>query len=187
MHQILFNLKRAFRNSVTFSTRRFLGEVGLTPSRFDILYLLWGTARSQVELRRILGIASSTLSEILQRLEARGWIRRSRALHDGRTFLVELTKWGRARGAPVLKQLITHKIALRVVREIFGWRQRRWNGRERAWDAMDRLEGALQSVERWFGPRVARLYYPSYHPEEYSYHAYGEQSVSALTTTRARG
>ncbi|MBW3081697.1 MarR family winged helix-turn-helix transcriptional regulator [Bifidobacterium saguinibicoloris] len=51
---------------------------------------------SQRRLAAILGIRSASMSELLGKMEARGWISRTPHPEDGRTYLVELTGEGRA-------------------------------------------------------------------------------------------
>ena len=86
MHSVLFSLKRAFHKSTTLG-RMLLDDVELTPSRFDILHVLHGARSSfvlQSDLRRLLGVASTTLSRMLRALEERGFITRSRDRRDGK-------------------------------------------------------------------------------------------------------
>jgi len=98
MHSVLFSLKRTFHKSVWFG-RFLLKDYLLTPSRFDILYILkkqrvlrhvW-----QSKIREILGIAGPTLSRMIKALLALGFIRRKRSIWDRRQFEISLTKRGR--------------------------------------------------------------------------------------------
>ena len=51
---------------------------------------------SQRRLAAILGIRSASLSELLGKMEARGWVVRTPHPEDGRTYLVALTEEGKA-------------------------------------------------------------------------------------------
>ncbi|WP_239512531.1 MarR family winged helix-turn-helix transcriptional regulator [Bifidobacterium aerophilum] len=51
---------------------------------------------SQRRLAAILGIRSASLSELLGKMEARGWITRTPHPEDGRTYVVALTEEGKA-------------------------------------------------------------------------------------------
>ena len=51
---------------------------------------------SQRRLAAILGIRSASLSELLGKMEARGWVARTPHPEDGRTYLVALTEEGKA-------------------------------------------------------------------------------------------
>lgn len=50
---------------------------------------------SQRRLAAILGIRSASLSELLGKMEARGWVARTPHPEDGRTYLVALTEEGK--------------------------------------------------------------------------------------------
>ncbi len=84
--------------AVNVFARRLLKAVGLTPARFDLLTLLsdrgvegdW----TQSEVREVLGVARSTLSEMLDAVEELGWVKRERNPFDRRTWFVSLTKKG---------------------------------------------------------------------------------------------
>jgi len=107
MHPLTFILKQAHLKNVSFG-KKVLSELpGMTPARFDLLWLLrravaaagpgWKRtdgARLQSTLWKDLGLHRSTVSKMLNRLEEMGWIRRERAVDDGRTFTIGLTKKG---------------------------------------------------------------------------------------------
>jgi DNA-binding MarR family transcriptional regulator len=59
MHVIYFGLKRAFHGTLRV-TRRALARLGLTPARFDMLYIVAkeGSSLLQRELQRALGVAT---------------------------------------------------------------------------------------------------------------------------------
>jgi len=97
MHSILFSVKRTFHKSVWFG-RFLLKDYLLTPSRFDILYILRkhpvAPTMRQSAIREILGIARTTLSRMIKALLALGFIRRERSKLDKRQYYVSLTHYG---------------------------------------------------------------------------------------------
>jgi len=99
MHSILFSVKRTFHKSVWFG-RFLLKDYLLTPSRFDILYIVrkhaGGKRIWQSRIREILGIAGPTLSRMIKALLKLGFIRRERSQFDRRQFDISLTRFGRA-------------------------------------------------------------------------------------------
>jgi DNA-binding MarR family transcriptional regulator len=97
MDAVFLAIKQAHLAANVFS-RRCLKGFGLTPARFDLLNLLSNECVdgdwTQSGVRRVLGVARSTLSEMLDVLEGLGWIERSVNDHDGRTWFVSLTAKG---------------------------------------------------------------------------------------------
>ena len=95
MDAVFFNVKRAHLAAERFC-REILGRYRVTPARFDLLVAIGGgIGPSQVEVRKKLGVARSTLSEMVAAVERLGWIRRTRAL-DRRTWSLSLTRRGKA-------------------------------------------------------------------------------------------
>src|SRR5262245_21710400 len=127
MHCVTFMLKRAHLQNVTFG-RRVLKKVrGMTPARFDLLYLLRRVAlsegpsfhplaatRLQSGLRKDLGLHRSTVSKMLKRLEEMGWIRRERNTIDRRTFSVRLTELGLRRIWRAMRRVFRRKVMIRA-------------------------------------------------------------------------
>jgi DNA-binding MarR family transcriptional regulator len=133
MHAMSFALKRAHLRAVAFG-RKAIGHVeGMTPSRFDLLYLLRRVeilckpachpldgARAQLELVQDLGLHRSTVSKMLKRLEEMGWIRRTRCLLDRRINNVALTELGlRAIWRAMRRVFRGKKLPRRAYEEIF--------------------------------------------------------------------
>lgn len=96
MDAVFFASKRAHYAGVRF-VRPLVAAVGLTPARFDLMAAVEGlTIPTQRELRRTLGVARATLSEMLGALEGLGLVKRWACWFDMRTRLVELTALGRS-------------------------------------------------------------------------------------------
>src|ERR1019366_3816694 len=96
MHVIFFGLKRAFHGTLRI-TRGALATLGLTPARFDLLYIVAkeGSSLLQRDLQRALGVAAPTVSRMLRSLEDLGLIEREVMEEDHRCRNVLLTKAGR--------------------------------------------------------------------------------------------
>ncbi|HEM2865201.1 MarR family winged helix-turn-helix transcriptional regulator [Streptococcus suis] len=72
-----------------------LKEFDLTYTQYLVLVVLWETAPLTLkELGEKLDLASNTLTPLLKRLEAKGYIQRSIPLGDKRQLLVQLTEDG---------------------------------------------------------------------------------------------
>ena len=88
MHQLAFALKRAYYANLAVARATVIRDErrpGLTPARYDLLqYLQRFGSRLQSDLRRVLGVAKSTLSRMLRALEKHGWIVRERLPQDRR-------------------------------------------------------------------------------------------------------
>ncbi|MEV4052413.1 MarR family transcriptional regulator [Amycolatopsis sp. NPDC049688] len=94
--QVCFALSVASR-SVIAIYRPLLEPYGLTHPQYLVMLALWEQSpRSVKELGAALRHEPATLSPLLKRLEALGYITRSRSRSDERKLTVELTGTGRA-------------------------------------------------------------------------------------------
>jgi MarR family transcriptional regulator, organic hydroperoxide resistance regulator len=94
--QVCFALSIASRNVVAVY-RPLLEPMGLTHPQYLVMLALWGRAPLSVkELSRLLALEPATLSPLLKRLEAIGYVTRSRAAADERQLAVTLTEAGAA-------------------------------------------------------------------------------------------
>ncbi|GAA1338235.1 MarR family winged helix-turn-helix transcriptional regulator [Saccharothrix algeriensis] len=94
--QVCFALSIASRNVVALY-RPLLEPMGLTHPQYLVMLALWGrTPLSVKELSRLLAQEPATLSPLLKRLEAIGYITRPRAEADERQLAVGLTPEGAA-------------------------------------------------------------------------------------------
>ncbi|MBW4715589.1 MarR family winged helix-turn-helix transcriptional regulator [Saccharothrix obliqua] len=92
--QVCFALAIASRNVVALY-RPLLEPMGLTHPQYLVMLALWGrTPLSVKELGRLLALEPATLSPLLKRLEAIGYITRGRASTDERQLAVALTEKG---------------------------------------------------------------------------------------------
>jgi DNA-binding MarR family transcriptional regulator len=101
--QVCFALAVASR-SVVALYRPVLEPMGLTHPQYLVMLALWEHAPVSVrELSRLLQLDPGTLSPLLKRLEAAGYLRRERNPDDERALAVELTAEGRALRRRALK------------------------------------------------------------------------------------
>jgi DNA-binding MarR family transcriptional regulator len=103
-------------------------QAGLTPRRHLLLLMIkgapGGAERSTVsELCERLQLAQSTVTELVQRAEEAGLVRRAQAREDGRVAYLTLTAEGDRRLRLVHDQLRPEREALtRILREVEGQR-----------------------------------------------------------------
>ena len=94
--QVCFALAIASR-SVIGLYRPLLEPLGLTHPQYLVMLALWESEPLRVtELSRLLELDPGTLSPLLKRLEAAGYVRRERDARDERALAVVLTDQGRA-------------------------------------------------------------------------------------------
>ncbi|MFI7490600.1 MarR family winged helix-turn-helix transcriptional regulator [Micromonospora echinaurantiaca] len=94
--QVCFALSVAARGVVAVY-RPLLEPMGLTHPQYLVMLALWQYAPLSVrELSRLLQLDPGTLSPLLKRLEAAGYVRRERDASDERSLAVTLTASGQA-------------------------------------------------------------------------------------------
>lgn len=94
--QLCFDLYAASR-SVTNAYRPVLTELGLTYPQYLVLIVLWEEGTCTVgKLVEVLRLDHGTLTPLLRRMEARGFISRRRAHADERYVEIELAMRGEA-------------------------------------------------------------------------------------------
>ena len=93
--QVCFALSIASR-SVLSVYRPVLEPMGLTHPQYLVMLALWGQSPLSVkDLGALLHLDSPTLSPLLKRLEATGYVTRTRSTADERVLEVSLTPAGR--------------------------------------------------------------------------------------------
>ncbi|OLR94089.1 MarR family transcriptional regulator [Actinokineospora bangkokensis] len=94
--QVCFALSIAAR-SVVAIYRPLLEPMGLTHPQYLVMLALWGRSPlTGKELSGMLALDPGTLTPLLKRLEAAGYLRRDRDRDDERALAVTLTDAGRA-------------------------------------------------------------------------------------------
>ena len=94
--QVCFALSVAAR-SVVAIYRPLLEPMGLTHPQYLVMLALWGDSPLSVRrLSELLQLDPGTLSPLLKRLEAVGYLRRERDPADERSLAITLTDTGRA-------------------------------------------------------------------------------------------
>jgi len=162
MHRITFGIKRAFLTSTTFLRRSLRRHFGLTQARFDILYLVRKGYEDQLQVRRELGITSSTISEMLRTLELLGLVWRSPKPTDRRARVIHFTPEGRKKTDAVIEQWLKRRAGYRMIRDIFQWNR----DPDEAFHVIDIFGHYLSVTERWFAPTMAHNPYPDFHPDD---------------------
>ncbi|GAA2666677.1 MarR family winged helix-turn-helix transcriptional regulator [Actinoplanes palleronii] len=101
--QVCFALSVAAR-SVVAIYRPLLEPMGLTHPQYLVMLALWGDSPLSVRrLSELLQLDPGTLSPLLKRLEAIGYLRRERDPADERSLAITLTESGQALRAEALK------------------------------------------------------------------------------------
>ena len=102
-NQLCFALYAA-TNAITRAYRAPLAQLGLTYPQYLVLLVLWEPDRNAHTVKGLadaLQLDSSTLTPLLKRLEAAGFVTRERQAHDERVVQISLTAAGRALRTPV--------------------------------------------------------------------------------------
>jgi DNA-binding MarR family transcriptional regulator len=165
MNIIFFGLKRAYHSTLRV-TRRALARLGLTPARFDLLYIVQkaGGVMLQCKLRRELGVAAPTVSRMLASLEELGLVERAVMDEDRRHRDVKVTKAGRRCVLRAARLLIhTGHVQLAVDSALC---PRQWHDKWASEKASGALDLTLRLVRHAFRD-VATLAYPWTYPEDY--------------------
>ncbi|GAA2690318.1 MULTISPECIES: MarR family winged helix-turn-helix transcriptional regulator [Actinosynnema] len=101
--QVCFALSIASRTVVSIY-RPLLEPLGLTHPQYLVMLALWqGAPLSVKELSGLLALDPGTLSPLLKRLEAIGYVQRGRDADDERVLAVTLTPQGQALRQEALK------------------------------------------------------------------------------------
>ena len=94
-NQLCFPLYAASRELIK-RYKPFLDPLGLTYTQFIVMMALWDCRKMSVkELGEKLFLDSGTLTPLLKKLEAQGYITRLRSEEDERVLIVETTPKGR--------------------------------------------------------------------------------------------
>ena len=93
--QVCFALAVASRNVIALY-RPVLEPMGLTHPQYLVMLALWERSpRTLSDIARALALEPATLSPLLKRLEAAGYVTRGRSSDDERALEVQLTAEGR--------------------------------------------------------------------------------------------
>ena len=95
-NQLCFPLYAAAKEVVR-KYKPFLDEVDLTYTQYITMMVLWEKEELNVkELGSILYLDSGTLTPLLKKLEAKGYITRNRCKEDERNLIIQITEKGDA-------------------------------------------------------------------------------------------
>jgi DNA-binding MarR family transcriptional regulator len=94
MNSMLFSMKRGYLRGVSFA-RKLLEPFGLTPARFDVLFVLRKGWKHQSAICRHLGLHPSTVSKLLKKIED-VLVYRHYDMDNHREVIVKLSGKGKA-------------------------------------------------------------------------------------------
>ena len=94
-NQLCFRLYTASR-LITQAYHPFLSEIGLTYPQYLVMMVLWERDAQPVnDIAKRLYLETNTVTPLLKRMEAEGFVKRSRSSADARQVIVSLTEKGR--------------------------------------------------------------------------------------------
>ena len=94
-NQLCFRLYTASR-LITQAYHPYLSELGLTYPQYLVMMVLWEKDRMPVnDIARKLYLETNTVTPLLKRMEAEGFIQRTRGAEDARQVIVSLTEKGK--------------------------------------------------------------------------------------------
>ena len=155
-NQLCFALYAA-TNAITRAYRAPLARLGLTYPQYLVLVVLWEPDRSAHTVKGLanaLQLDSSTLTPLLKRLEAAGFVTRERQAHDERVVQISLTAAGRALRTPVAA--VQQEVACRTRlsdAEFIDFRSR-----------LHQLAQTLGQTEDTYAANDAACNFPLHHP-----------------------
>lgn len=167
MHEITFRLKRGHLRAVA-AGKELLGHIeGMTPARFDILCLLrqkairWGGGSNlnylgQQDIERALDLHPSTISKMLKRLVAMGWVTTERDEYNGdrRRKIVELTPRGLRCIWLAMRFLWRQRVLLKEFEDI----ARELHPERHVFETLEELDTSLDLIGRNLGDRSTFYY-----------------------------
>lgn len=135
-NQVCFALVTAARNVVAIY-RPILAPLGLTHPQYLVMLALWeDSPRTLGQLADELALEPATLSPLIKRLQAQGYVTRERSAADERVLEIALTSDGRA----------LRERALDVPRQVM----------ERVGADAERLMALRDALAPFAGPRTSR-------------------------------
>ena len=116
-NQLCFRLYTASR-LITQAYHPYLSELGLTYPQYLVMMVLWEKDRMPVnDIAKKLYLETNTVTPLLKRMEAEGFIRRTRGAQDARQVIVSLTEKGKSieEKASCIPQKIGSAVACRSI------------------------------------------------------------------------
>ncbi|PLV59410.1 MarR family winged helix-turn-helix transcriptional regulator [Thermotoga sp. KOL6] len=140
MKQMFERVLREICFMVKVEGRKVLKDFEITPAQFDILQKIYfeGPKRPG-ELSVLLGVAKSTISGLVKRLETDGFIVRSPDSTDGRAHILDITE----KGVKVIEKVIERRenFIEKIVNEL---------GKEKAEEILKLLKELKSAMENKF-------------------------------------
>lgn len=93
-NQLCFPLYACSKETIRLY-KRFLGPLDLTYTQYIVMMVMWEHKSMTVkEVGEILLLDSGTLTPVLKKLEAKGYLSRKRSKEDERTVMIRITEKG---------------------------------------------------------------------------------------------
>ena len=164
MHIVPFRLKRAYQSALA-QLRRAAKPYGITPARYDLLYLIGDGYKPQSAIHKALGVTRATTSRMLISLERLKLIERFRPYRtrrhlNRRSFMVQLTDEGRRILRAVRNSIIAPAMQLAFESYFLTWGMSPWS----AFLQVDTLISTLLGIAKYFGD-TAEFLYPAEEPD----------------------
>lgn len=161
MHALSFAFKRANLTSVRLG-RGLLAPFGLTPARFDLLFVLFRShiPRRQFQLSKELGISRATVCRTVARLEQLGFVQRIRYAFDRRSHSIELTDFATSLMRRAIRTILGGGYLEVVYQCVLGS-----HPCERAFFLVEDLIAWVERTARELGD-TSTLHYATGHPDE---------------------
>lgn len=161
MHALSFALKRAHLTATAVG-RHLLAPFGLTPARFDLLFILLRSSLPprQVDLCAALGLSRATVCRCVARLEQLGLVRRRRSTFDRRSHRLELTDFA----ASLLRRAVAYIIGGGYLEVAYQCALARGPS-DAAFFVVESTLDDVRAVAKNFGDR-STLFYLTGHPDE---------------------
>jgi DNA-binding MarR family transcriptional regulator len=176
MHAINFQLKRAHWTAVAVGKRVLRKVPGMTPARFDVLYLIRRTALTDsiwtkplearhgvADMARELGLHPSTVGRLVRRLEEMGWVRREIST-DMRSKNVFLTRLGLAKIHKAMKIVFRKRVFLGAYERMFRRERAPVNRGQHIVRRIHRVVTTARFIARAFGDESRVWYDYGYSP-----------------------
>jgi DNA-binding MarR family transcriptional regulator len=171
MHALFFGTKRAFHATLRI-LRKPLKAHGLTPARFDLMYLLAGNGAPdafayQSDLRKKLGVTTPTVSRMLDSLQELGLVRTERGEYDRRQRVVHLTKLGFERMRAAFESFMGGRVGQRIINRAFApLRPRGVRKADAVFGCMCEFDDLLGAIRRMCGDTAALALHYRWHPDD---------------------
>ena len=169
MHCLAFHTKRLHHSHLAHG-RKLLKRFGLTPARFDLLFVMYQERRgrlmpfTQSELCRILGVTSRTVSRMIVGLEKLRILARRRSNVDRREKWVGITAGGLLLVRRAVHATVHRNVFQRIYAKLFG-EPERLRYRRDSFMHTDTMYMHMLELARLLGNTSENIY-PTHFPDD---------------------